>query len=102
MTNDEIFEEIRKNKGGKEAKKYSKPIELPPSSDREFWGDDATITTVNIENTKVRATTEHFLVWEGSHARCVTCDYPHTIPLDFRKYDLVNGKPVRKTQKSSV
>lgn len=39
--------------------------------------------------------TDHYLVWRGPYAMCVTCPYPHTIPFDPIKFDLKDGKIVR-------
>ena len=38
----------------------------------------------------------HYLVWEGPWAVCTSCPFRHSVPLDFTKYDLVDGNPVRK------
>jgi len=39
---------------------------------------------------------DHYLEWEGPWAVCQSCPYRHSVPLDFMKFDLVNGKPVKK------
>jgi len=69
---------------------------LPKSNDKEFWLDGDTELVNRIKPNKVET---HKLVWKGSHAVCISCPYEHTVPLDFKKYDLVDGKPVLKTDK---
>jgi hypothetical protein len=66
---------------------------LPPSSDKEFWAESE---INNFAISKPKPEEKHFLVWSGGHAVCVSCPYPHTIPLDKRKFDLVKGCIVRR------
>lgn len=40
--------------------------------------------------------TDHYLVWEGPWAVCQSCPWRHSVPLDFRVWDLVDGKPVKR------
>jgi len=44
----------------------------------------------------IASASNHYLEWEGPWAVCQSCPFRHSVPLDFRKYDLVNGKPVKK------
>lgn len=44
----------------------------------------------------IAAAQSHYLVWEGPWAVCQTCPFRHSVPLDFQKYDLVDGQPVKK------
>lgn len=69
---------------------------LPASSNKDFWVDDSFSETVNVNEIAAPKMSDHYLVWDGPHAKCVSCPFAHTIPLDFRKYDLVDGKPVLK------
>ena len=57
--------------------------DLPPTSDKEFWGDAVT-TNVPIKRNEVNK--RHEIVWEGPYAVCVSCEYRHTMPLDPVKY----------------
>lgn len=38
----------------------------------------------------------HYLIWENNYAVCTSCPFQHTIPLDPNKYNLVDGKIVKK------
>lgn len=75
-----------------------KPIaeNLPKSSDEKFWTPDAERTRIEIDKLQKPNMSEHYLEWRGPHAVCTKCPFQHTIPLDFRQYDLINGQPVKK------
>jgi len=38
----------------------------------------------------------HYLVWQDGYAVCNSCPHQHTIPLDPNKFDLIDGRPVKK------
>lgn len=38
----------------------------------------------------------HYLIWHGPYAVCTSCKYPHTIPIDPKRFDIVNGTIVKK------
>ena len=75
-----------------------KPIaeNLPKSSDDRFWTKDAERIQIDLDKLQKPDMTKHHLEWRGPHAVCTTCPYQHTIPLDFRKYDIINGQPIKK------
>lgn len=68
-------------------------MSLPPSDDKEFWGENE-IEVVDVPTPKVEET--HYLVWRGPFAVCTSCPYEHTIPVDPKKYDIKNGVLVKK------
>lgn len=68
-------------------------MSLPPSSDKEFWGDNE----INVFDVpEVKPEKDHYLVWQGPYAVCTSCKYQHTVPIDFQKFDIVEGKLVRR------
>lgn len=74
-----------------------KPIgNLPKSSDDRFWTPDAERNQIEIDKIVKPDMSQHYLEWRGPHAVCTKCPYAHTVPLDIRKYDIVNGQPVKK------
>ena len=81
-----------------EPKPQGKTTPLPASSDKTFWGEDAQVEVVNVNNLQETPLSDHYLVWDGPYAKCVSCPFEHTIPLDYKKYELVDGKPVLKTR----
>jgi hypothetical protein len=66
--------------------------DLPPSSDREFWKG----SVVTVEVALDKAMGEHYLVWRAGYAVCTSCPYEHTIPLNPKRYNLVDGKVVKR------
>ena len=66
--------------------------DLPPTSDKEFWGDGKTYQTQKFRESPSK---EHYLDWVGPHAVCFSCKYKHTVPLDPNKYDLKDGRIVK-------
>lgn len=71
------------------------PEDLPSSKDGKFW-NDGEVHTVRRDTLQTENKQDHYLEWVGPHAVCTTCPHPHTIPLDMTKYDLKDGKPIRK------
>lgn len=68
---------------------------LPPSDDK-FWGDGDRET---VEKPRRRQTVAScYLVRHGAYAVCTSCEYEHTVPLDFEKYELIDGKPVKRVK----
>jgi hypothetical protein len=66
---------------------------LPPSSDKEFWGENEIYV---FDKPEALNTGDHYFVWRGPHAVCVKCPYEHTVPIDFRKYDIKHGQFVKR------
>ena len=62
---------------------------LPPSSDKDFWGEGE----VNLFEAKESATkSRHFpIVQRGPYFVCKGCDFEHTIPADPKKFTVKNG-----------
>lgn len=74
-----------------------KPEHLPPSSDKDFWGDDADMhqltpeeieakrqqVILNMSHTSVRR--------EGPYIICTGCPFEHTLPLNADLFDIVDG-----------
>lgn len=81
----------------KERQAPKKPEHLPPSSDKEFWGEDAEVNTIDRNKLVTPDMSKHHLEWQGPYAVCVSCPFRHAVPLDFKKYNLIDGKPVPKT-----
>lgn len=68
-------------------------MSLPPSSDKEFWGENE----VNVfDKPTPQPKKEHTLVWKGPFAVCISCDYEHTVKADILKQDIVDGKLVNR------
>jgi hypothetical protein len=66
---------------------------LPESNNTDFWGEDA--DSIQVRKQKTLPSAEHYLVWKGPYAVCISCPFEHTVPLDRKKYKLVEGKPCK-------
>lgn len=65
---------------------------LPPSEDKEFWkGDVSTYDKQPPELPK-----HHKYEWRGPFAVCITCKNTHSVPIDPKKFDIVNGELVSR------
>lgn len=72
------------------------PENLPKSSDDSFWTPDGERNKIELDKLVRPDMTKHSLVRRGIYAVCVTCPHQHTLALDFEKYDIINGQPVKK------
>lgn len=78
--------------------------DLPPSSNKKFWGEDARINLVDKNSIPKMRVKEHFpIVRQGPYFVCKGCPYEHTIPLDPKKFEIKEGRLVRldKTKNSN-
>jgi len=66
---------------------------LPPSSDKEFWGENEIEV---FDKPEVSDTRDHYFVWRGPYAVCIKCDYEHTATIDPQKYDIKHGQFVKR------
>jgi len=73
--------------------------DLPASNEKEFWGEDSEHYNSELPINKKKYTNEHHLVWQGYEAVCISCPNPHTVELDPSKFDLVDGKIIKKAPK---
>jgi hypothetical protein len=80
-----------------------KPVEIhqpiDPDTGRPVPIDRETISRSELQARaleSIAAAKTHYLEWEGPWAVCQTCPFRHSVPLDFTKYDLVDGVPVKK------
>ncbi len=85
----------------------SAPPELPPSSDKEFWGDDfhsvvRRVSDIAEETANIKQImSNHRIQMQGQEFICSSCPHMHSIPLDPRKYTLnVKGQIVPLTTDS--
>lgn len=63
---------------------------LPPSSEKNFWGDAA----IELSPVEKPQPSSHKFDWVGGYAVCTTCAYQHTIPITRHTHRLVDGLPV--------
>ena len=68
--------------------------ELPPSSDKEFWGDGE-VNRFKLEEKTMPADRHFPVVRRGPYFVCKGCNYEHTIPTDPKKYTVKDGYLVR-------
>jgi hypothetical protein len=60
-----------------EPEKRDKPFNpLPPSSDKDFWGD---AEIIQIEKTMVTPPSHHTIVQMGAELVCISCPFQHTV-----------------------
>ena len=67
-------------------------MSLPPSSDKEFWGENETEV---FDKPQVN-TGEHYFFWKGDIAICVKCPGQHTAIVDSKKFDIKDGQFVKR------
>lgn len=65
--------------------------QLPASSDKEFWGEDALMETYQQPHHADTKTHGDFYTLSG-HVVCGRCDGSHTISFDKKKFKIVDGK----------
>ena len=66
-------------------------------NEKETKKESPNLEIIEVVTSKPKDT--HYLVWHGPYAVCTSCQYPHTIPIDPKRFDLVNGTIVKKISK---
>lgn len=51
--------------------------QLPPSSDKDFWGEDAEV--ISVPEPKAPTGVKHTIQYYGPEAVCVSCPSPHSM-----------------------
>ncbi len=73
------------------------PKNLPSSLDKEFWAKEAVTTLIDTEKLSKPNMTKHFpIVKKGPYFICRGCPFEHSIPLDPNKWDVKDGRLVKK------
>ena len=74
------------------------PSPLPPTSKKKFWNPDgqAEQESVDISTLHINKASGHMVVSKNGLAVCTSCDNPHTIPFDHKRFEIFDGKIVRK------
>lgn len=81
--------------------------QLPPTTDKEFWAPDGVLNAeqYNPDTRGVPSPNTHgnFRVQNGMVV-CTMCANQHSLPVDLSKYDILDGKIIRRhlTQRSTV
>lgn len=97
MNNDQPIQEAPKYHAPTRKMRTSPRLPLPPSSNVDFWGPDAVMAQYN-PNTMGAATypTHGNFHIQNGFVLCGMCSDNHTIPVDLNKYDIVEGRIVKK------
>ena len=78
---------------------------LPPTSETEFWAPDGQMDGEKYNpDTRGAATYPvhgNFKII-GQQIVCTLCENQHTLPLDINKYDILDGKIVKRLTRAGT
>lgn len=68
--------------------KESKYDPLPPSSDKEFWGEDAEITLIDTNKPEAEFKAKEGHIWKqrGAYIICSSCPLMHSVYIGVSKH----------------
>lgn len=67
--------------------------DLPPTSDKEFWGDAFTYVTEKPAPKKL-SLEDHYLKVLNGQVVCTSCPAQHTVSVDLDKFRIEEGRIV--------
>lgn len=89
-------QEIKKEWVEPERKKPKNTDTLPPSSDAEFWGEDAAVHIIPTDEKgrpiQGRIASSHYFIQRGQAIVCTGCPYEHTVSVDTKKFTARDGQ----------